>query len=49
MGIVFYTVIIPEAISENRPLGKKLPKSDATVKYIFEITPIIVVAYENPF
>ena len=45
----FCTVIIREAISEKRPLGKKLPKSDATVKYIFEITQIIVVAYENPF
>ena len=37
MGIVFlYTVIIREAISEKQPLGKKLPKSDATVNEILE-------------
>ena len=30
-GKVFYTVIIREAISKKQPLGKKLPKSDATV------------------
>ena len=34
--IVFYTVIIREAISEKQPLGKKLPKSDATVNEILE-------------
>ena len=32
LGDSFYTMIIRKAISEKQALGKKLPKSDATVK-----------------